>query len=149
MAKYSGRFIYNSKQEQEDAHELAARLSVKASSVFDLVSSLSGGNQQKVVVAKALTAELKIIIMDEPTKGVDVGAKAAIYEIMASLSEQGYGILLISSEMPEVLGMADRVIVMKAGRISAEFEIFEATQEKILEASMISEDKPVGTGEQG
>lgn len=130
---------YNKTKESEAAQELAEKMAVKASSIYDKASSLSGGNQQKVVVAKALTSNLKLIIMDEPTKGVDVGAKAAIYEIMGELAEQGYGILLISSEMPEVLGMADRIIVMKSGRITAEFKSEEANQEKILEAAMLGE----------
>jgi len=146
ITKYSDRFFYNIKREDEDAHNLSKKLAVKASSIFDFVSSLSGGNQQKVVVAKTLTSELKVIIMDEPTKGVDVGAKAAIYEIMIGLSQQGYGVLLISSEMPEVLGMADRVVVLKAGRVTAEFDATDATQEKILEASMIVENKPSEIG---
>lgn len=138
LKKHTKNFIYDVRAEDREAQELAERLTVKASSIFDKVSSLSGGNQQKVVVAKVLTSDLKVIIMDEPTKGVDVGAKAAIYEIMGDLSEQGYGILLISSEMPEVLGMSDRIFVMKAGRITAEFDTGDATQEAILEASMLS-----------
>jgi rhamnose transport system ATP-binding protein len=133
-----GRGVYDVKRENEEAQALAERLSIKAGSIFDKVSSLSGGNQQKVVVAKMLTSDLKLIIMDEPTKGVDVGAKAAIYEIMGDLSQEGYGILLISSEMPEVLGMSDRIYVMKSGRVTAEFRTEEATQEQILEAAILS-----------
>ncbi|MDR1043109.1 MAG: sugar ABC transporter ATP-binding protein [Clostridiales Family XIII bacterium] len=130
--------VYDEKAENEEAQSVAEQLNVKASSIFDKVSSLSGGNQQKVVVAKMMTSDLKLIIMDEPTKGVDVGAKAAIYEIMGDLSEKGYGILLISSEMPEVLGMSDRIYVMKSGRVAAEFITGEATQEQILEAAILS-----------
>ncbi len=109
---------------------------MKAKSIYDLASSLSGGNQQKVVFAKLLTVELDIIILDEPTKGVDVGAKYAIYEIMNELAAQGYGIILISSDMPEVIGISDRIIVMREGRITAQFEQGNVTQEAILEASM-------------
>ena len=88
-------------------------LDTKVVSIFDSASSLSGGNQQKVVVAKALIHEnMKVIIMDEPTKGVDVGAKAEIYEIMGQLAKKGYGVIMISSEMPEILGMCDRIYVM-------------------------------------
>ena len=81
-------------------------------------------------------SELKVIILDEPTKGVDVGAKVAIYEIINSLAEQGYGIILVSSEMPEILGMCDKIVVMREGRITSVFDGKEATSEKILEASM-------------
>ncbi|RAZ81162.1 sugar ABC transporter ATP-binding protein [Planococcus halotolerans] len=124
------------KKEFAIAKELAEKVHVKANSIFDLVSSLSGGNQQKVAVAKLLTAELDIIILDEPTKGVDVGAKSAIYEIINELASQGYGIIMISSEMPEVIGMSDRIAVMRAGRIVKILNRAIATQEAILEASM-------------
>ena len=108
----------------------------KAVSIFDPANSLSGGNQQKVVVAKALSQEMKVVIMDEPTKGVDVGAKAEIYQIMGDLAKKGYGILLISSEMPEILGMSDRILVMCNGRLSGELDRGEATQEVILQHAM-------------
>ena len=109
---------------------------MKTTSIYNPASSLSGGNQQKVVIAKLLNADLKLMILDEPTKGVDVGAKAAIYEIINELTAQGYGVLMVSSEMPEVLGMSDRIIVMCEGRITATFNREEATQELILEAAM-------------
>jgi rhamnose transport system ATP-binding protein len=89
-----------------------------------------------VVVAKALGQEMKVVIMDEPTKGVDVGAKAEIYSIMGDLAKQGYAIILISSEMPEILGMADRIVVMCNGRITGILGRDEATQEKILDLAM-------------
>ncbi len=109
---------------------------MKAVTVFDPASSLSGGNQQKVVVAKALTSDLKLLIMDEPTKGVDVGAKLQIYEIIGELAEQGMAVLMISSEMPEILGMSDRIYVMCDGRLTGELAVKDATQEKILELAM-------------
>jgi rhamnose transport system ATP-binding protein len=121
------------------AKTLSEKMNVKANSIFDSANLLSGGNQQKVVVAKLLTSELKVIIMDEPTKGVDVGAKSAIHEIMSDLACQGYGIILVSSEMPEVLGMCDRIVVMREGRITATLDRSEATQEAILEAAMAVE----------
>jgi rhamnose transport system ATP-binding protein len=123
-------------RENAAAGELADKLSVKAVSVHDKVSTLSGGNQQKVIVAKLLTADMKVIILDEPTKGVDVGAKTAIYTIMNDLVKAGYGIIMVSSEMPEVLGMSDRVVVMRNGRVTASMDTKEATQEKILTAAM-------------
>lgn len=123
-------------KEAEKALHLAKKVDVKTNSIFNPASSLSGGNQQKVIIAKLLNADLKLIILDEPTKGVDVGAKAAIYEIINELTAQGYGVLMISSEMPEVLGMSDRIIVMCEGRITATFDNEEVTQESILEAAM-------------
>lgn len=128
--------VLDEKAERATAKTLAERVDTKANTLFDLASSLSGGNQQKVVVARALTAKLDVLIMDEPTKGVDVGAKAAIYEIMGELASQGMGIIMVSSEMPEILGMCDRIYVMCEGRITGELARSEATGEKILELAM-------------
>lgn len=136
LSKLSKKGWLDEKKEAEVAKTLAEKVHVKTQSIFDLASSLSGGNQQKVAVAKLLTANLDIIILDEPTKGVDVGAKSAIYEIIHDLANQGYGIILVSSEMPEVLGMCDRIVVMKEGRITRILDKQEATQEVILEAAM-------------
>lgn len=137
LKKFSPKGITHEKVENEESRKLAEEVDVKAVSVFDLASSLSGGNQQKVVVAKALASDLKVLIMDEPTKGVDVGAKAAIYEIMGELAKQGLAIIMISSEMAELLGMIDRVYVMCEGRVTGELSRAEATQERILELSML------------
>lgn len=145
LDKISDNGWLNNNKEVEIARNLSEKINVKAKSVFDLASSLSGGNQQKLVVAKLLTADLKVIILDEPTKGVDVGAKSAILEIMSDLACQGYGIIMISSEMPEVLGMSDRIMVMREGRITAMLERKDATQEVILEAAM-TQKPPVETG---
>lgn len=128
--------LLDSKAEIDKSKALSEKVTVKAVSVHDKASSLSGGNQQKVIVAKLLATDLKLIILDEPTKGVDVGAKSQIYSIMSDLAEQGYAIIMISSEMPEVLGMADRIAVMHAGRITAVMDRADATQENILEAAM-------------
>ena len=116
--------------------ELAEKLEVRAGSVFDLAATLSGGNQQKIIVAKLLAGTMKVIILDEPTKGVDVGAKTAIFNIMNDLAEMGYGIIMVSSEMPEVLGMSDRILVMREGRVAAIMDTASASQEKILRAAM-------------
>ncbi|WP_106533719.1 sugar ABC transporter ATP-binding protein [Planomicrobium soli] len=140
LKKFGTKGWLNEKKEHVFTKNLAEKMHVKANSVFDLVSSLSGGNQQKVAVAKLLTAQLDVIILDEPTKGVDVGAKTAIYEIINELAAQGYGIILVSSEMLEVIGMSDRIAVMRQGRITKIFDRETVTQEKILEASMA--DKP-------
>ncbi len=138
LGQLSKRGWIQEKKEAELALALAEKVQVKARSIFDLASSLSGGNQQKVVVAKLLTADLDVIILDEPTKGVDVGAKSAIYEIISDLAAQGYGVIMISSEMPEVIGMSDRVVVMREGRVTAQLDGATVTQEAILEAAMVN-----------
>ncbi|MGO0063403.1 sugar ABC transporter ATP-binding protein [Brevibacillus fluminis] len=146
LDKLSNKGWIQEKKESELAKTLAEKVHVKARSIFDLASSLSGGNQQKVVVAKLLTADLDIIILDEPTKGVDVGAKSAIYEIISELAAQGYGIIMVSSEMPEVIGMSDRIVVMREGRVTATLDGANVTQEAILEASMVNSAIPAASG---
>jgi rhamnose transport system ATP-binding protein len=125
------------------------RLQIRTPGVGQLVRNLSGGNQQKVVIAKWLLSEPKVLILDEPTRGVDVGAKAEIHRLMSALAQQGLAILMISSELPEVLGMSDRVLVMRGGRIVAEFERATATQEAIIQAAVgTSNDGRVATTNQ-
>ena len=136
ISKYAKHGFNDEKKERELSRDLLEEVDTKAVDIFQPASSLSGGNQQKVVVAKALSQEMKIVIMDEPTKGVDVGAKAEIYAIMGELAKKGYAIILISSEMPEILGMSDRIIVMCNGRKTGELSREEATQERILELAM-------------
>ncbi len=136
MGKYAKHGLNDDKKEREVSRDLLESVDTKAVDIFQPASSLSGGNQQKVVVAKALGQEMKVVIMDEPTKGVDVGAKAEIYAIMGELAKQGYAIILISSEMPEILGMADRIMIMCNGRKTGELSREEATQERILGLSM-------------
>lgn len=136
VASYGKHGLTNDKKERQVAKELAERVDTKVVTVFDKANTLSGGNQQKVVVAKILASDLKVIILDEPTKGVDVGAKAEIYEIMGELAKQGYAIIMISSEMPEILGMCDRVVVMCEGRVTGELNRQNADQESILKFAM-------------
>ncbi len=145
LKSYVGKIFINEKQERINSKNLAEQVDTKAVSVFDKASSLSGGNQQKVVVAKALGSDFKVLVLDEPTKGVDVGAKAAIYEIMGDLAQQGYAIIMISSEMPEILGMCDRIVVMCEGRVTGELLRGEATQEKILELAMAKQSVAEGS----
>ncbi|MCD8139624.1 MAG: sugar ABC transporter ATP-binding protein [Planctomycetaceae bacterium] len=140
LKSVSRRGWIREKEEITRSHSLSERLTVKAQSVHDPASSLSGGNQQKVVMAKLLNTNAKILLLDEPTKGVDIGAKSAMYEIVADLADRGYGIILISSEMPEVLGMCDRILVMKGGRITGEFSRDSASQEAILTAAMTAKE---------
>jgi len=127
--------------EERTAIELCQKIQLKAKDISAPPSSLSGGNQQKVVFAKLLNCDLKVLILDEPTKGIDVGAKYSIYEIMNELTANGYAIIMVSSEMPEVLGMADRIVVMRNGRVAGQFESDGTTQEMILEASLKHDDK--------
>jgi len=126
----------NHKREEMVAQDYRKRLSIRAASVRLPVNQLSGGNQQKVVVAKWLQTDPILLILDEPTRGIDVGAKAEVHQIINDLAKQGLGILLISSDMPEVLAMSDRIVVMREGRQMAIFDRSEATQEKILTAAM-------------
>ncbi len=136
LKSYVNKVFIDDKRERVTSKDLAEQVDTKAVTIFDKASSLSGGNQQKVVVAKALGSDFKVLILDEPTKGVDVGAKAAIYEIMGELALKGYAIIMISSEMPEILGMCDRIVVMCEGRVTGELTREEATQEKILTYAM-------------
>ena len=145
LGKYVDKLFLNEKQENIASKDLAEQVDTKAVTVFDKASSLSGGNQQKVVVAKALGSDFKVLVLDEPTKGVDVGAKAAIYEIMGDLALQGYAIIMISSEMPEILGMCDRIVVMCEGRVTGELSREEATQEKILALAMAKQTAAEGS----
>ena len=130
------------KKEHAVSNKMKDLLSIKAPTVETAAGALSGGNQQKVVIGKQLAADTKIIVLDEPTKGVDVGSKAQIYQLMSDLASQGMGILMISSEMPEVMNMSDRIYVMSEGRVTAEFNAEGITQEEILTAAM-----PVEKGE--
>ena len=107
-------------------------MGVKANSMKELVESLSGGNQQKVVIGRTLNAEPRIVILDEPTKGIDVGAKAEIYNLINQLAERGVAVVLISSELPELMAMSDRFLVMAEGRVAGELSKEEATEAKIM-----------------
>jgi L-arabinose transport system ATP-binding protein len=122
--------------ERRLAGGLADRLRIKTANIDASVSSLSGGNQQKVVLGRWLARRPKVLILDEPTRGIDVGAKAEIYRLIAELAAQGIALMVISSEMPELLGLADRVLVMAGGRIVAEFGRDEASEERILSLAM-------------
>jgi putative multiple sugar transport system ATP-binding protein len=113
-------------------------LNIRCSSVFQQTVNLSGGNQQKVVLSKWLFTGPEVLILDEPTRGIDVGAKYEIYGIINSLAESGKAVIIISSEMPELLGMTDRIYVMNDGRIVGEMPTREATQEKIMHTIMKS-----------
>jgi ribose transport system ATP-binding protein len=122
----------DTRQERAIAAQYVQRLAIATPSIAKVVGELSGGNQQKVVLAKWLASQPKILILDEPTRGIDVGAKAEVHALMSQLARQGIAILMISSELPEIMGMSDRVIVMCQGRVTGEFERQELSQEKIM-----------------
>lgn len=132
IQKISRLSFINKQQDKSIAGELSKKLRVKASSLEMLVKQLSGGNQQKVIITKCLATEPSIFIFDEPTRGIDVGAKYEIYKIMKELTEQGKSIIMISSEMPELIGMADRIIVLNEGRATGTLDKAEFTQERIM-----------------
>ena len=116
----------------KDAERYIQDLGVKTATKEQNVMGLSGGNQQKVVIARWLSIGPKVLLLDEPTRGVDIGAKTEIHKIISRLAEQGMAVLMISSELPEVLSISDRILVMHEGKISAELSRHEATQEKIM-----------------
>jgi len=118
------------------AGNMAAELRVKAASLEVPIGSLSGGNQQKVVIGKALLTRPRVLLLDEPTRGIDVGAKVELYELINRLTEQGQAIVLVSSELPELMGMSDRILMLHEGRIAGEFARGEATQAELLSAAM-------------
>jgi rhamnose transport system ATP-binding protein len=127
--------IITKTSENSFAQTWARRLEVKTSSLDALAGTLSGGNQQKVVLAKWLASNPKVLIIDEPTRGIDVGTKSEVHKMMSELAGQGMAILMISSELPEVLGMADRVLVMREGRLTAEISRDKATPETVMFAA--------------
>ena len=135
LNKYSKGGIVNSKAELGDVEKMIRMLAIKLSSPKQVVNSLSGGNQQKVIIAKWLLKKPKILIIDEPTRGIDVGAKSEIHRIISSLACQGMAVILVSSELPEILGMSDRVIVIHEGHLKGELTRQEATQDKIMALS--------------
>ena len=124
-------FLVDAARVTEEAKNAITRFGIRARGPQQLVRQLSGGNQQKVVLGKWLATNPRILIMDEPTRGIDVGAKAEIHLLMRKLAGEGMAILMISSELPEVLGMSDRVLVMNSGRIVAEFDKQHATAEAV------------------
>ncbi|MCA1731277.1 MAG: sugar ABC transporter ATP-binding protein [Actinobacteria bacterium] len=123
----------NRREQRKRARKMIEDLNIRTPGPEQEIQYLSGGNQQKVVIGKWLLADSRVLIMDEPTRGIDVGAKVEIYELMNELTENGAGILMISSDLPEVLGMSDRILVMGEGRIAGELPVEEATQENVME----------------
>ncbi len=136
IGNFMKKFRMDKKAEEEAAEKWAKRLKVKAPGIETEVAQLSGGNQQKVILAKCMLTHPKILILNEPTKGIDVGAKAEIYKLMEEICKQGVGIVFMSSEMPEVMNMADKIIVVHEGRITHVYSRAEATQENIMRSAV-------------
>src|SRR5690606_17285122 len=121
--------------ERRRSLDWAVRLQVKYARIADTVNKMSGGNQQKVVLAKWLATGPRVLVVDEPTRGIDVGTKAEVHRLLSTLAAEGLAVLMISSELPEVLGMADRVLVVREGRIAATLDRADATPEAVMRAA--------------
>jgi ribose transport system ATP-binding protein len=134
----------SAEKEHNAALTVARQLDLKPLDVRRNAGTLSGGNQQKVVVGRWLLGGTKLLILDEPTRGVDVGARAELYQVIRGLTEQGVGVLLVSSEVPEVLGLADRVLVMREGRVIRQSAAGELTEEDVLDLVMAGSLETVG-----
>jgi putative multiple sugar transport system ATP-binding protein len=132
LEEISNAGVINEPKELTVTREYRDKLNIKCSSILQLAVNLSGGNQQKVVLSKWLFANPDILILDEPTRGIDVGAKYEIYTIINRLASEGKGIILISSELPEILGMSDRIYIMREGKVVGELPAKEASQEKVM-----------------
>ncbi|AHK03671.1 MULTISPECIES: sugar ABC transporter ATP-binding protein [Rhizobium/Agrobacterium group] len=141
----NGMGFIERRKEMKRADELGRRLKLRANSVGDAVSTLSGGNQQKVALAKMLSVGPQVVFLDEPTRGVDVGAKAEIHRQIRELAREGVGVIVISSELPELIGVSDRVLVVREGRIAGEVEGEDMTEEKIMQLASINiAESPAG-----
>jgi putative multiple sugar transport system ATP-binding protein len=141
LDKVASRGIVDEHEERQVAERYRTSMNIKAPTVFEPVGKLSGGNQQKVVLSKWIFAGPDVLILDEPTRGIDVGAKFEIYTVIDKLAAEGKAIVFISSELPELLGMCDRIYTMAAGRLTGEFSRAEATQEVLMR--QMTKDKEV------
>jgi len=136
LPSFSSWFGLNKKKEKKATKDFVDKFRIKTPTYDQIIKKLSGGNQQKVAIAKALLTNPKLLILDEPTRGIDVGAKKEIYDVINELKRKGMGIIIISSEMPEVMGLSDRILVIHENSITGNFPIEEATQEKIMRCAI-------------
>ena len=139
LGDFSEAGLVNGLRERATTRRLASELAIRTPSVDAPVVTLSGGNQQKVLFAKWLVRPPRVLLADEPTRGVDVGAKRQIHELIVELADQGMAVLLISSELEEVIGLAHRVLVMRRGRIVAEYDSEQATMDRVMAAAFATE----------
>lgn len=130
------QFVIKTKAERDYADSRVKQFRVRTPSVDQKIGNLSGGNQQKAIIGRVLGHDLKVLLLDEPTRGIDIGAKSEVHEIVRNLAESGVAVLVVSSEMPELLGICDRILVMEGGRLSGELPRNEATQERLLELAL-------------
>lgn len=137
LGKISKFGVIDGHKEIKEAERYRKDLNIRTPSIYQFVRNLSGGNQQKVVVSKALMTDPDIFVVDEPTRGIDVGAKTEIYGIMNDMIAAGKSVIMVSSELPEALGMADRIYVMNEGKIKGVLNKEEATQEKIMHMALV------------
>jgi inositol transport system ATP-binding protein len=136
LEKHSNGWLIDQKREEAAVSGIIRELRIKTSGIHQKAKYLSGGNQQKVVIGKVLLSAPDIIILDEPTRGIDIGAKTEIYKLIRQLTRKGIAIVLISSELPEILGMCDRILIMAKGEVRASLSKEEATQENIMHYAM-------------
>lgn len=137
LKKYENKFkSIDKKEEAKDIDYYIKKINIKTPNKEQFIKNLSGGNQQKVILAKWLMLSPEVLIIDEPTRGIDVGAKKEIYELLNELKASGKAIIMISSDLPEVLGISDRIMVMSEGRISGELNRDEANQESIMKLAV-------------
>jgi erythritol transport system ATP-binding protein len=144
LRRYLDHYFLSRRKEREAVAGMIGDLSVRVADPNNNIDSLSGGNQQKVVVAKALLTAPRVLLLDEPTRGIDVGAKSEIFQIMSHLAEQGYGIVFVSSELKEVLAMSDRILVLSKGAVVAEFSGDRATERELVDASAVGHGPSAG-----
>ena len=138
MVAISRLGLLSRRKERAVCDDMGAKLRIKAASLAQAARDLSGGNQQKVVIAKWLATQCSILIFDEPTRGIDVGAKQEIYHFMRELAESGKSVIMVSSEMPELLGMSDRLVIMREGRVAGTLLRPNFSQERVLEIASTS-----------
>ena len=136
LGSLSAGGLIRERLELEQNRRFFSTLRIKAPSLDVAVGKLSGGNQQKVVLGKALTTQPWVVFLDEPTRGIDVGAKLEIYELINTLTAEGKAVILVSSELPELLGMSDRILILHNGRVGGEFSRTDATPERLLAAAL-------------
>jgi ribose transport system ATP-binding protein len=142
LARFAELGWVRRRQESRAAGEFVKRLAIKTPSLRQKVRFLSGGNQQKVLMARWMLRDLKVLMLAEPTRGIDVGSKAEIYRLIDGMAHRGMGILFMSTEVPEILGISDRILVMREGRITAELTRAEATHERLIAAAAVSVTDP-------
>jgi ribose transport system ATP-binding protein len=136
MENITGSGFISASKEVELANKYISTLKIKTPSEKQMVKNLSGGNQQKVVLARCLATGPKVLMLDEPTRGIDINAKNEIYKLISELAEAGMGIIMVSSELPEILAISDRILVMADGSITASFNAADATEDNLLKAAI-------------